>query len=55
MVLLFSSSSLSLDFGIAGPEGAKNLAGEKGPPPNSDPFNGVELVKNTDSLSTEIC
>ena len=33
-----------MDFGIAGPEGAKNLAGMC-PPPDSDPFNDVSLEK----------
>jgi hypothetical protein len=31
---------------------AKNIAG-KCPPPDSDPFNGVEFVKNPDSLSSK--
>jgi hypothetical protein len=31
----------------AGPEGAKNLAGIC-PPPDSNPFNGVEFGKNLD-------
>jgi hypothetical protein len=30
---------------IAGPEGAKNLAGQKCPPPDSNPFSGVEFGK----------
>jgi hypothetical protein len=37
---------------IAGPEGAKNPAGES-PPPDSDPFDGVESGKNLASLSSQ--
>jgi hypothetical protein len=38
---------------IAGPEGAKNLAGQKCPPPDSNPFNGVEFGKNLARLSRQ--
>jgi len=44
-VLLFSSSPLSLDFEIAGPEGAKNPAGENRPPPDSDPLNDGQVFE----------
>jgi len=37
---------------VAGPEGAKNLAG-KCPPPDSDPFNGVDSEENYASLSKQ--
>jgi hypothetical protein len=38
---------------IAGPEGAKNLAGQKCPPPDSNPFSGVEFGKNLARLSRQ--
>jgi hypothetical protein len=43
---------LVISLRIAGPEETKNLAG-KCPPPDSDPFNGVELGENYASLSRQ--
>jgi hypothetical protein len=37
----------------AGPEGAKNLAGES-PPPDSNPFSDAESAKNLARLSRKI-
>jgi hypothetical protein len=48
--LLFFPAALSQL--VAGPEGAKNLAG-KCPPPDSDPFNGVDSEENYASLSKQ--
>src|SRR5436190_20234887 len=44
MLIFLSFSPLRLILRIAGPEGAKNLAG-KCPPPDSNPFNDVSLEK----------
>ena len=44
MLIFLSFSPLRLSLRIAGPEGAKNLAGIC-PPPDSDPFSDVSLEK----------
>jgi hypothetical protein len=42
-VVLLSFPRLFRFSETAGPEKAKNLAGQKGPPPDSDPFDDVEF------------
>jgi len=51
-MVLPSFSPLTLISVIAGPEGAKNLAGEY-PPPDSDPFNDAEFGKNLFCVSSK--
>src|SRR5437763_1089240 len=48
-----SSFPLKCFSGIAGPEEAKNLAG-KSPPPDSDPFDGVQSEKIHAGLSSKL-
>jgi hypothetical protein len=45
-------SPAELLCGVAGPEGAKNLAGES-PPPDSNPFGDAESGKNLATLSSQ--
>jgi hypothetical protein len=43
LYLFLSFSPLRWFSGIAGPEEAKNLAGQEGPPPDSNPFSDAEV------------
>jgi hypothetical protein len=49
----FLSFPRYVDSAIAGPEEAKDLSGEKYPPPDSDPLNDPEFEKSLANPSRE--
>jgi len=51
-MVLPSSFPAAWILGLRGPEEAKNLAGQKRPQPDSDPFSDVEFGENLAQLST---
>src|SRR5215469_743277 len=52
-VFIGSSFPRCVNSVVAGPEGAKNLSGERCPPPDSDPFSNAEFGKNLANKSSQ--